>query len=428
MPGEAPSGRPTQSEPPRERPTWQHIHEVVTYRDLSLVPGLEENKGLQDQWDLLRALVGQSPRDLVVNFTALRAIISNDRGTYSDADLRRALEWLTEQEQNRVLSAMRGTWLRFVPGKGTTVTYEAQCLYELLSLLFRRTSADDIATAMRLVEASEDLGLNEPERLLEAFRTRLLKLSDELKEAQESLSESRLREVHRKLPQGVDLMRAARESIQSSAFSTVREALVNEIFSAASQLALSGTDVIRQIQALERDHIPLPEGYAMRHVTDALRAQNLEDLASVGRQCLLATYTPSLMLNPVAVAAAADLQLDRERQEPAKLDLTPPEIPTQTEEEQRIPLDAERLLEELEALATRGEEPTLAQFVIRGDKTTTGFRLALLTLLGSDPGKGITGRMAKIPLRLLVEEGELEHPTTGPWKTISKGRLKRTTR
>ncbi len=280
---------------------------------------------------------------------------------------------------------------------------------------------------MHLVEVSEELGLNEPERLLEAFRTRLLKLSDELREAQESLSEVRLREVHRRLPQGVDLMRAARESIQSTAFSSARETLVNDIFSAASQLALSGTDVIRQIQALERDHIPLPEGFAMRHVTEGLQAQDIEKLAQLGRDCLLPTYTPHLLLNPIAVAAAADLQLDRERPEATKLDLTPPEaIPIQSDEDQRIPAEAELLITELEALAESGMEVSLSDFVPRDDKTTAGFRLALLTLLGSDTGKGLTGRVAKLPLRLEIPDGELEHPTSGPWKTISKGRIRRT--
>ncbi len=77
MPGEEASPRMPLGEPPRERRTWSHIHEVITYSDLSLVPGLEENKALEAQWDLLRALIGQSPRDLIVNLTALRGIISN---------------------------------------------------------------------------------------------------------------------------------------------------------------------------------------------------------------------------------------------------------------------------------------------------------------------------------------------------------------
>lgn len=427
MPGDGEELQTPLTEPPRERKTWDHIREVVTYSDLSLVTGLEENRGLGTQWDLMRALVGQAPRDIIVNFTALRGIIANDRGTYSEAELRRVLDWLTEPEQTRVLNALRGTWLRFTPGKGATITYEAQCLYELLSLLFRKSGADDIVSAMHLVEASEELGLNEPERLLEAFRTRLLKLADELQEAQESLSEVRLREIHRRLPQGVDLMRAARESVQSAAFSSARETLVNDIFGAASQLALSGTDVIRQIQALERDHIPLPEGFAMRQITQALQAQDLEALARLGRACLLPSYTPALLLNPIAIAAAADLQLDRERTEPAKLDLTPPEeIPVQTEEDQRIPAEAESLLQELEALAAARRDVGLAEFVMRDDKATSGFRLALLALLGSDTGKGLTGRMARIPLRLDIAEGDVEHPPSGPWKTISKGSIRRT--
>jgi hypothetical protein len=141
-------------------------------------------------------------------------------------------------------------------------------------------------------------------------------------------------------------------------------------------------------------------------VTPALTKSDLDELAAAGRAALVPVLPPPPLLTSDAVAHAAELQVLRSG---SSRDDRAPSFPTLPPDAPRafFPVEAERLLADLETIARLGEPIPLSRITEGGSAGESGLRLGLLTLAGSEAqrpaGLGIASRLAALPVA--VEPG-----------------------
>lgn len=375
---------------------------------------------------LLRALLGRGLCDFLVRAAALETIIGAVRGTFQPAELQRLLGWLVEPHRSTVLSALRGSeWLSYEPSIGYRVTDLGFWVDGILAFLHGRAREKELRVTLTGIVYLLDQG-EDPIRLLENFEGRLMRLRDEIDEAQTSYSERILREKRGKIEEVIEVSQQVR-AVNARIPSRNRAArnAVRRIHRLLAELHGAGSELELAISELGRQYLTLAAGLTSEQVCRALLSFPQGELASLVSDALYPILPPPPLINSDALARAALRHIGQERLPPEPFPYLEPEPAPRTADVVGVEAEVTVYLEELATLASAGEAVSLREIVPRHTPGESFLRLSLLPLVGDESMKeGVAGQLGRLPLEVDSVEGPPERLEGKPIRTLTKGTVR----
>jgi hypothetical protein len=418
--------RPTDGDGAGPSTGWDGIAELTDGISPDSVQELIAIRALETVYPLLHALAGRNLRDFLVRAAALEALVAADLPAFAPADLDRALYWLDDASRDATLRILRQSgWLEHEPGIGTTITGAGRWAYDILAFLHKRLGEAELLPSIAGLDYALTVGID-PVRLLQSMRSRLVALRAEIDSARNSHSEVVLRRTAGRIDDALSLssqIRAALDRLPLDHLAARRVA--REIHELLSQLHGAGAELHRDVVEVGRQYLALTGGLTCEQIVRSLMRRPLLELARVGAEALLPIAVPPPLLTTEVLASAAEQQALRVRPPAEEVSFAePPDAPA-AERGAGMPDEALTLLNDLGAIARRGEATPLTAFVPRGTAAESFLRLSLLALAGdARAGEGFAGQLGSLPVDVTVSNDGFPEPIEGqPLSALTPGEL-----
>jgi hypothetical protein len=384
---------------------WDAIAEWTGGIPPDQIEALTAVKRLEAVYSLLHALLGRSVRDFLVRAAALKGIVESERTWLASRDLDHALSWLDDAARDSTLRALRSSgWFTYRPDAGTALTEAGRWAYDVLAFLHKRLAESELLPTVAGIEYALEIGVD-PVWHLQSLRGRLTALREEIEAARASHSEVILRRAAAKVEEALQLSAQIRVVLDRIPLDhRAARRVVREIHDLLSRLHGGGAELHAAITEVGRQYLELTAGLTVEQIVRSLMSMTREQLAAVGREALLPAFRPPPLLTPEVVAAAAELQVLRERVAPEPVVFTePPDAPTGTDAA-LVPPEIRQLLQDLAQVAAERVPTLLRDLVPREDTATSFLRVSLLPLVGDRrAGEGIAGQLGGLPLAVTPE-------------------------
>lgn len=401
-PDDRDDGDPRPDDVPESNP-WDELLDGLSRDE---VEELARVQPLGAAYPLLHALVGRSRREFLLRAAALESLVGSELAWFSARDLEAALYWLDERGREAVLRALRQSgWLEHEPAAGTRVTEAGRWVHDVLSFLHRRVGEADLLPTVEGLRYAMEIGGLDPLHHLLSLRSRLAALREEIERARASHSEVVLRRTTEKVEEALSLSQRIRVLLDEVPVDNAPARRVcREVHDLLARLHGAGSELHEALTEVGRQYLRLTAGLTTEQIVEALMDLDPEDLAAAGREALQAVHTPFPLLTPEAVASAAEIHVLRDRPEAEEISWSEPEEAPRAAQAHDVPAHVARFVARLAEIAAKRAAEPLERLVPDGDPGVSFLRAGLLSLVGEGPaGEGIAGRLAALPLEVLVQ-------------------------
>jgi hypothetical protein len=404
---------------------WQAIPEYLAGFAPEGIPSLVAARELELVYPLLHALVRGSLRDFFVRIAALEALVEDGRSPLSTSEVGEVLYWLNDAVREPVVKTLRGSgWLEYQADAGYRITETGRFVAMVLSFLRARVREGSLVPTVEGIEYMLQLG-GDPVRQVLLLRSQLEDLRAEMEAARSSHSEVLLRRAVSRLQHALDLSARIRAVLAHVPLEmTEARHVAHDVHELLSRLHGVGSELHAAITEVGRQYLKLVAGLTTTDIIATLMRLPVDELAGAGRAALRPMLPRLPVVVPELVAAAAEAYLARERAAPVEVQWTEPPVAEAPPETVALPAEVERLLDDLDRLAERGEEAALGEFVPHATAGESLLRASLLALLGeSIAGEGVAARLGSAPLTITVEGDAYPAPAAAPLAAVTPGMI-----
>lgn len=404
---------------PRAEPLgWDDLHSrLAPGQQLDTLEHLQLAREFLPIYPYLKALTSTNALDFIERVASMSALIAVDSASFTQKDLERALYWFTQPAREGVLLALRRSgWLEYDEETRTTrISDAARMVFENIALLKRSVREDDLLSTVSAIENALQVGIP-PTQLIQALRSRLNRLYDDIKKAEESHSEVILKNSAKKLQDCNKLSTQIRAVLcRVPPAMRVADQVYESIQDLLSRLHLKSSDLHSAIIEMGKQYLNLTAGMTIEQIVRVLRSRSKEELASVAKRALFGILVPPPYINTSVAGEATIQQASKNLGPPEKVKwIDPPVIGTTTApEESRFP-DARKFLAELLDLVRSGKNVDLSMLIQQGSLSETFLRANLLPFVGiGGKGEGLVAQFGRLPLQ--VETSNKTEPVKGPF-------------
>jgi hypothetical protein len=396
--------------------------------DSSEIPALRSVQPVARLYPLLSSLLGRTEEDFARRLASIESLVASGRSPFGAEDLEAILSWMPPNARRSTVKALRdGGWLSHDPEFGTTITPDGRLLYEVFAALYRRALAGDLAPSIAILELMNETG-QDPRRILAAIRSRMAEILEEILRARAQRTVAYLREAKGMLEETLSLSEHLQDAIRAIVSRDLEtHRLIKGVLVTFAHLAQANTQLEEDLLQVTRDFVRLPTSITSHQVVRALVGTAKERLSEVGQHAVQPFYAPHPVVNTDALIASAEIYLRRTRELPPLLEWREPEPQPAATFDPLLPTAALALIEDLVQVADSGGSARLEEIVPHSTPTESLYRNALLSLLNEARARrGIAGRIARIPLRVDVQNDGWPVPLgEGPLSALTPGQLNR---